>query len=183
VNIFWVSSSKEEEAPMKPIKTQDVPSIIYRLRGRQVMLDVDLAQLYGVATKNLNKAVRRNLIRFPVDFMFRISFREAENMRFQIGTSRWGGRRYLPYAFTEEGVAMLSSVLRSQRAALVNIAIMRAFVRLRHAVLSSRDVARRVEKLEGKVEMHETDIRLILEDMNRLRKKSIPDGPIPPIII
>jgi len=86
-------------------------------------------------------------------------------------------------AFTEQGVAMLSGVLRSQRAVQVNIAIMRAFVRLRHAVLSSRDVARRVEKLEGKVEMHETDIRLVLEDMRQLKRKSIPEGPIPPTII
>jgi hypothetical protein len=163
--------------------TQNVQSRIYRIRGQQVMLDSDLAELYGVATKNLNKAVQRNLIRFPVDFMFRLTFQEVENLRFQIGTSNWGGRRYSPYAFTEEGVAMLSSVLRGQRAALVNIAIMRAFVKLRHAILAHRGISRRVEKLEGKIDVHDTDIRLLVQDVDKLKKHSGREGPINPSIL
>ncbi len=166
------------------ISGQNVQNRIYKVRGQQVMLDADLAELYCVPTKSLNLAVRRNTIRFPEDFMFQLSSREAIVLRFQIETSSWGGRRYLPHAFTEEGIAMLSSVLRSERAALVNIAIMRAFVRMRHAVLSNRDVARRVEKLEGKVDIHETDIRLILDDVQQLkRKKTFPEGPIPPSVV
>src|SRR5271167_2959958 len=109
---------------------ENVQERIYRVRGEPVMFDSDLADLYGVATKNLNKAVQRNPIRFPSDVMFRLTPKEVRNLRFQFGTSSWGGRRYLPYAFTEVGVAMLSSVLRSDRAALFNLAIMRAFVKL-----------------------------------------------------
>src|ERR1700690_1022869 len=136
---------------MKLIETQDAQSYIYRIRGQQVMLDVELAVLYGIPTKSLNLGVKRNLIRFPDDFMFRLTPHELQNLRFQFETSSlrsqivtasWGGRRYLPYAFTEEGVAMLSSVLRSKRAALVNIAIMRAFVKLRRAVLAHQGIAR-----------------------------------------
>src|SRR5689334_18418638 len=97
----------------KSIEPQDVQQRIYRIRGQQVMLDADLAELYAVPTKSLNLAVRRNRIRFPEDFMFPLTNREATHLRFQIETSSWGGRRYLPYAFTEEGIAMLSSVLRS----------------------------------------------------------------------
>ena len=120
------------------------------LRGHKVMLDFDLAGLYGVETKVLNKAVRRNLARFPDDFMFELSEREFADLRFQTGTSRWGGRRYPPYAFTEQGVAMLSSVLRSERAVNVNIVIMRAFVRLRTMLSSHEDLARKLAALEKK---------------------------------
>jgi len=164
---------------------QHVENHIYRIRGQQVMLDSDLAALYGVPTYRLNEQVKRNLRRFPPDFMFQLSGVEWEVLisHFAISKAGRGGRRHRPYVFTEEGVAMLSTVLHSEQAIQVNIAIMRAFVKLRHAVLSNRDVARRVEKLEGKVEMHETDIRLILEDVKHLKKKSIPDSPIPPMIV
>src|SRR5690349_16966500 len=108
--------------------------------------------------------------------MFQVSPQELANLRFQFETSSWGGRRYLPYAFTEEGIAMLSSVLRSKRAALVNIAIMRAFVKLRHAVLTHQSLSRKVEKLEGKVEMHETDIRLLVKDVDQLKKGIKPEA-------
>ena len=116
------------------------------------MLDADLARLYGVLTKELNKAVKRNLDRFPEDFVFQLTAEEAQELlRFQIGTSKpRGGRRYRPYAFTEQGVAMLSSVLRSKRAAQVNVAIMRVFVHLRALVASNRDLARRLDQLERK---------------------------------
>jgi len=115
------------------------------------MLDADLAELYEVETKILNRAVRRNRSRFPEDFMFQLTSEESENLRCQFGTSSlWGGRRYQPLAFTEQGVAMLSSVLRSPRAVQVNIAIMRAFVKLREILGSHRDLARRLDEMESK---------------------------------
>jgi len=115
------------------------------------MLDADLAELYGVPTKRLNEAVRRNAVRFPEDFMFQLTADEAEILRSQFATSNGrGGRRYIPYAFTELGVAMLSSVLNSERAVLVNIAIMRAFVRLREMAASHKDVLLRLDEMEGK---------------------------------
>jgi phage regulator Rha-like protein len=148
------------------------------------MLDVDLAALYGVITKNLNKAVSRNVDRFPGDFMFQLSKPEYDALRFQIGTLKRGQHaKYLPYVFTQEGVAMLSGVLRSPRAAQVNIAIMRAFVKLRHAMQAHQGISRRVEKLEGKMNMHETDIRLLVQDVDMLKKRPGPSGPINPSII
>lgn len=122
---------------------------IYDLREQRVMLGADLAELYGVETKVLMQAVKRNLKRFPPDFMFQLTRAEFENLRSQIVTSRRGGTRYIPYAFTEQGVAMLSSVLRSERAVLVNIEIMRAFVRLRHSP-SAAELARRIDDLENR---------------------------------
>jgi hypothetical protein len=118
------------------------------------MLDQDLADLYGVSTKNLNRAVKRNLPRFPADFMFQLTPQEAGNLRFQFGTSSsgHGGSRYLPRAFTEQGVAMLSSVLRSDRAVQVNVAIIRAFVRMREMLTSNSEMARRLDELESRYE-------------------------------
>jgi hypothetical protein len=123
---------------------------IFLVRGQKVMLDTDLAELYHVPTKSLNLAVKRNADRFPEDFMFQLTDDEATGLRFHFETSKRGrgGRRYLPYAFTEQGVAMLSSVLRSQRAVEVNIAIMRTFVQLRRLMDSNRDLARRIDALE-----------------------------------
>jgi len=166
-------------------KLHEIHTRIYRIRGQPVMIDSDLAALYGVATFNLNKAVKRKIKRFPVDFMFRLSSLEWGRLIFQIGISKAGrgGRRYRPFAFTQEGIAMLSSVLNSERAIDVNIAIMRAFVRLRHALLSSRDLTRRIEKLEGKMDMHETDIRLLVADVDQLKKRAGPSGPIHPAIV
>jgi hypothetical protein len=130
---------------------------IYLLRRQKVMLDSDLAALYGVETKQLNRAVRRNLERFPSDFMFQLTPSEARALRFQLGTSSegaHGGRRYLPHVFTQEGVAMLSSVLRSPRAVEVNIAIMRAFVRLREILATNRQLAAKVEEMERRYDTH-----------------------------
>jgi hypothetical protein len=145
---------------MSDLVPTQVEQRIQELRGQRVMLDADLAALYRVETKTLNRAVKRNLNRFPADFMFRITARESGDLRFQSGTSSLrsqsgtssshGGRRYLPYAFTEQGVAMLSSVLRSQRAIQVNIEIMRAFVRLRRMAISHADLAKRLDTLESK---------------------------------
>lgn len=125
------------------------------------MLDSDLAALYGVDTKNLNKAVRRNIGRFPRDFMFQLDWQEVGRLRFQIGTSNRGrgGRRNRPYAFTEQGVAMLSSVLNSERAVQVNILIVRAFVRLRSLLASHRELAVKLAELERKLEGHDVAIR------------------------
>jgi phage regulator Rha-like protein len=124
---------------------------ILLIRGEKVMLDADLAELYGVETKMLVRAVKRNIDRFPSDFMIQLNREEFENLRFQFGTSsRWGGRRYLPYAFTEQGVAMLSSVLNSERAVKVNVEIMRAFVRLRQMLASNAELARKLDALEKK---------------------------------
>lgn len=129
---------------------------ILTLRGLNVMLDSDLADLYQVLTKNLNKAVQRNTDRFPEDFMFRLTKEEDDALRFQIGTSmtssnaRRGGRRYLPYVFTQEGVAMLSSVLHSERAVKVNVAIMRAFVQLRRLAATHKELAEKLAAMEKK---------------------------------
>jgi len=113
-----------------------------------VLLDADLAELYGVETKTLNRAVKRHRDRFPPDFMFQLTGEEAGKLRYQIGTSSWGGRRYLPQAFTEQGVAMLSSVLHSKRAVMVNVEIMRAFVRIRRILATHADLARKLAALE-----------------------------------
>ncbi len=121
---------------------------ILLIRQQRVMLSDDLAALYGVETKALNRAVRRNAERFPDDFMFQLTNDEWSDLKCQIGTSSWGGSRVRPYAFTEQGVAMLSGVLRSPRAVQVNIAIMRAFVRLREMLLTNADLARKLADLE-----------------------------------
>ena len=125
---------------------------IFLIRGEKVMLDSDLAEMYGVVTKTLNRAVRRNRERFPSDFMFELRVKEIALLRYQFGTSNAGrgGRRYRPFVFTEQGVAMLSSVSHSDRAIQVNIAIMRAFVRLRRLLATHRDLARKLDELEQK---------------------------------
>lgn len=123
---------------------------IFFVRGERVMVDTDLAALYAVQTKALIQAVKRNIDRFPKDFMFQLTLEEFEILRSQSVTSSWGGRRYKPYVFTEQGVAMLSSVLRSQRAVQVNIEIMRAFVHLRRMLDSHKDLRQKIESLEQK---------------------------------
>ena len=127
-----------------------IQNLIYVIRGQRVMLDSDLAQLYGVLTKNLNKAVKRNIERFPQDFMFQLTKEEYQNLRFQNGTSKFthGGRRFMPYAFTEQGVAMLSSVLESKQAIAVNIQIMRTFVQVKQFALEHKDLTKRFAELE-----------------------------------
>jgi len=123
---------------------------ILLIRGEKVLLDQDLAELYGVETRALVQAVKRNLDRFPKDFMFQLTAEEFGNLKSQIVTSSWGGRRTAPYAFSEQGVAMLSSVLRSKRAVQVNIEIIRAFVRLRAMLATHADLARQLDALERK---------------------------------
>jgi hypothetical protein len=120
------------------------------VRDKKVMLDRDLAKLYGVTTGNLNKAVNRNIDRFPEDFMFQLTDEEFKNLRFHFGISSWGGTRKLPRVFTENGVAMLSSVLNSQRAIHVNIQIMRTFTRLREMLMTHKDLKQKIEDMEKK---------------------------------
>jgi len=137
------------------------------------MLDADLAKLYGVETKYLIRQVKRNSKRFPNDFMYALSPEEVINLRCQNVTSSWGGRRYLPYAFTQEGVAMLSSVLNSKRAIQVNILIMRAFVKLRSFLLTHEESALKLKELETKIEGHDADIKDIFEAIRQLM--GVPD--------
>jgi len=136
------------------------------------MLDADLAKLYGVSTKRLNEAIRRNAARFPEDFMFQMNEEEADNLRSQFATSKsWGGRRYLPYVFTEQGVAMLSSVLNSEQAIQVNIAIMRAFVRMRQLLVSHEELARTVDALEKK---YDAQFRVVFDAIRALMEPTKP---------
>lgn len=142
-----------------------IESKILFIRGKKVMLDRDLAILYSVTTGNLNKAVKRNLDRFPEDFMFQLTNQEVKNLIFQFGISRWGGTRKLPFAFTENGVAMLSSILNSQRAILVNIQIMRTFTKLREILVSNKDLARRLNDLEKK---YDGQFKIVFEAIRQL---------------
>ncbi len=141
---------------------------IFVIRNHRVMLDKDLAKLYEVETRDLNKAVSRNLDRFPEDFMFQLTEKEFQNLKFHFGTSSWGGTRKRPRAFTEQGVAMLSSVLRSKRAVHVNIAIMRAFVRLRQILASNRELARKLDELEKK---YDTQFKVVFNAIRKLMAK------------
>ena len=141
---------------------------IYILRGKKVMIDHDLAALYGVTTGNLNKAVQRNIDRFPEDFMFQLTREELKNLIFQFGRSRWGGIRKLPYAFTDYGVAMLSGILNSKRAVLVNIQIMRAFVRLRNIVADNSGVRKAIADIEKRLNIHDRQIQIAFDALKSL---------------
>lgn len=134
------------------ISPMEIKNLIYTIRGKQVMLDSDLASLYQVETKNLNKAVKRNIERFPVSFCFQLTEEEVQNLRFQSGTSSvsYGGRRYLPYVFTEQGIAMASAILRSDIAVKVSVEIMEAFVEMRRILISNASLFHRLDKIELK---------------------------------
>ena len=141
---------------------------IYLIKGQKVMLDSDLAELYSVETKQLKRAVRRNIGRFPRDFMFELTIGEFKNLKSQIGTSSWGGIRYSPMAFTEQGVAMLSSILNSERAVLMNIHIIRVFTKMREMLLSNKDILLKLEQLDRKTIRQDDDIKLIFEYLKEL---------------
>ncbi len=160
-----------------------VTSRIHHVRGQKVMLDRDLAELYGVETKQLKRQVRRNLGRFPEDFMFELTEEENEflrsqfgtlkkgeneNLRSRSGTSSWGGTRYVPMAFTELGVAMLSSVLGSEQAILVNLHIIRVFARMREVLLSHKEILQKLEQLEGRITGHDEEIQAIFDHLTEL---------------
>jgi hypothetical protein len=162
---------------VKKVTTEDeeIISKIYFIRDKKIMLDKDLAELYDVTTGNLNKAVKRNLKRFPEDFMFQLTEAEFKNLIFQSGTSSWGGTRKMPYGFTEQGVAMLSGVLNSDRAIEVNIRIIRIFTKLREMLLTHKDILLKMEKVEknmmqqdGKMKQYEKDIQIIFEALKQL---------------
>jgi hypothetical protein len=143
-------------------KTAPIGQKILFIRGKKIMLSHDLAELYGVPPKALIQAVKRNRERFPEDFMFQMSLQESRNLKSQIVTSSWGGaRRALPYAFTEQGVAMLSSVLRSKRAIRVNIEIMRAFARFKEVLSTHKKLAKKLEDLENAIGEHDSQIQAI----------------------
>ncbi len=155
------------------VRIEQVENVILSIRGNRVILDRDLAQLYGVTTGNLNKAVRRNMERFPEDFMFQLTPEEYKTLRFHFGILEKGRHsKYLPYAFMEQGIAMLSSVLRSTRAVQVNIEIMRAFVRLRQMLSSHKDLERRLVALEKK---YDEQFRVVFDAIRALMAS--PDKP------
>lgn len=147
------------------LPAERIERLIYLIRNQKVVLDSDLANLYGVETKRINERVKRNLERFPNDFIFQLTKAEYTDLRSQIATSNWGGRRTLPYAFTEQGVAMLSSVLNSKRAVQVNIEIMRTFVRLRKILLSDKELSHRLDKLEKK---YDAQFKIVFDAIRQL---------------
>ncbi len=154
------------------VPQQKIEGTIFMVRGQKVMLSTHLAELYDVEPKVLMQAVKRNIDRFPEDFMFQLSVSEFENLKSQIVTSSWGGmRRSRPYAFTEQGVAMLSSVLRSKRSVQVNIEIMRVFVRLREMLATHKELASKFEKLEKRLDVHDHKFQLVFEAIKALMKE------------
>ncbi|MFA5150557.1 MAG: ORF6N domain-containing protein [Candidatus Omnitrophota bacterium] len=159
------------------ISTEVITSKIFEVRGKRVMLDSDLAKLYDVQTKVLIQAVKRNVDRFPDDFMYQLTWQEFMDLRSQIVTSSLGGRRYLPYVFTQEGVAMLSSILSSERAVKVNIQIMRAFVQLRRMLLTNAGLRRKIEEMEKK---YDKKFAIVFQAIKQLLEPS-PIKPKPPI--
>ena len=159
------------------ISTEVISAKILLIRGKRVILDKDLAKLYEVDTRQLTRQVRRNIDRFPEDFMFQLTKEEVTNLMCQIGTSSWGGTRKLPYAFTEQGVAMLSGVLHSKRAIQVNIQIMRAFIQLKRMLLTNADLRHKIEKMEKKYDKQFAivfqAIKQLLEPLPVKEKKAI----------
>jgi hypothetical protein len=153
----------------KLVPIERIESKIYMIRGQKVMLDIDLAGLYEVETKQLKRQVKRNPKRFPDDFMFQLSRKEYTRLRCQFGTLRWGQHaKYLPYAFTEHGILMLSSVLNSERALQVNIMIMRAFTRLRRIMARNKDLSYLFKELKHKVGQHDVEIGLIIKAIEKM---------------
>jgi hypothetical protein len=164
-----VRMAKVTKHPAKAAATtRPVESLIRVIRGEKVMLDIDLAVLYGVSTKAFNQAIKRNAARFPEDFMFRLDHQESANLRSQIVTASKRNIRYQPLAFTEHGVAMLSAVLHSERAVQMSVAIIRAFVRLRQIIENNKDIAARVNELERGHERTASVIEILVEDIDRL---------------
>ena len=155
------------------VPTETITQRIFLIRGVKVMLDSDLAELYGVSPKRLNEQVRRNSDRFPIDFMFQLTKNESDNLRSQNATSSWGGRRYAPRAFTEHGVAMLSSVLKSRRAVEMNIFIVRAFIKLREVLASNKELAHKIEELERDQKLQNKHINSIYSILGKLMDEPV----------
>ena len=150
------------------VSDETIINKIYHIRGQKVMLDTDLAELYDVETKNLNKAVSRNLKRFPSDFMFQLTPEEFRNLKFQIGTSSWGGKRKLPYVFAEAGVSMLSGVLHSDRAVSVNVQIMRIFTKVRQMLMGNTELRLEIEKIKNKLDSQDKNMEIVFHYLDEL---------------
>lgn len=163
-----LNMAKENKKSELVLPDEAVMNKIYLIRGQKVMLDEDLAQLYQIETKRLKEAVRRNIDRFPADFMFELTSEELESLRSQFATSKRGGTRYTPFAFTEQGVAMLSSVLNSSIAIQVNIRIIRIFTKMREMLLTNKDILLKLETLEKDVTSNTQDIANIFEALKQL---------------
>lgn len=161
-------TTKKKAVTSGEVTDEAVVGKIYLIRGCKVMLDVDLAELYQVSTKRLNEQVKRNASRFPEDFAFLLTDRELSNLKSQIATASWGGRRTLPWAFTEQGVAMLSSVLNSDRAIQVNIQIIRIFTKMREILLDYKDVLLRLEQLETQTMKNTEDVKVVFDYLKQL---------------
>jgi hypothetical protein len=158
---------------------QEIAEKIYLIRDHKVMLDNDLAEMYGVETKRLIEQVNRNLLRFPAEFMFRLTDEEFEVLRSQIATSKRGGRRYAPYAFTEHGILMLSSVLNSKQAITMSIKIIEVFVKFREILITQKDLLLKFEQLEKLVVQHDDDIQYIFQALKQLiYQKNEPREPV-----
>ena len=159
------------------MKVEKIHSKIYDIRGEKVMLDFDLAELYEVETKVFKQAIKRNIKNFPTDFMFTLTQKEFSILRSQIVTSSWGGIRYLPYAFTEHGVAMLASVLKSDKARKMNIAIIRAFIALRQLVLEQKDFMNQLQKLKEelheRINVHDSQLNQIYQALENMLDEQI----------
>jgi hypothetical protein len=174
-----VKSGKAAAMTIASAPVQLIEHRIYLIRGMKVMIDSDLAELYQVSTGNLNLAVRRNHGRFPEDFTFRLTAVESENLSLHFAISRWGGRRHLPYAFTEHGVAMLSSVLKSERAVQMNILIIRAFIKIREMLATHKDLALKIEDLERKQKEHGEKLTAVYSILKQLiEAPASPHNPI-----
>ena len=156
-------------------ETENIKNLIYTIRGKQVMLDSDVAMLYQYTTKNINKAMKRNINRFPEDFCFQLTEKEVENLRFQIGTSssnkeNYGGRRYLPYVYTEQGISMLAGVLKNDIAIQVSINIIRAFIEMRKFITNNAQVFERLTKIEYKMLEHDKKFDIVFNELQKEKK-------------
>jgi hypothetical protein len=162
-----------DQSAIMPV--QPIEHLILVIRGQRVMLDADLAALYGVSTKRLNEQVKRNLDRFPEDFMFQLNSQEVRNLKSQIATSRsHGGRRKLPYAFTEHGAIMAANVLNSPRAVQASVWVVRAFVKLRETMFTHKELVRKLAELERRLDYHDDDIRVLMEAIKQLMTPAKP---------
>ena len=167
-----------EKENLLTIPDELVMNKIYLIRNQKVMLDSDLAELYQVATGNLNKSVSRNNKRFPEDFMFQLTEIEFKNLMFQNGISSWGGKRKLPYVFTEQGVAMLSGILNSDRAISVNIQIMRIFTKIRQMLFDNTDLRLDIEKIKNKLDNHDKNMEIVFRYLDELLEKKEEKVPV-----
>lgn len=157
------------------LSTQLVESIIHNIRGKKVIMDTDLAALYQVTTKRLNEQIKRNIDRFPSDFLFKLTQEECDILRSQIATSRHGGRRYLPYAFTEHGVVMAANLLNSKKAIDTSIFVVRTFIKMREFAIVYKDLAKKISDIEKKMSGQDRTIASVVIAIKRLIEQPIPE--------